>query len=756
MTLDKDELKRLASGRWIDVLEAVGGIERNLLDGRHHPCPKCGGTDRFRMTNTEDGAVYCNQCFSEKNGDGLAAIQWMLDGNFPMACRRVGEYLGVSGNGHINGHRDIVADIARRKSVPLKSWKAFGAAKAMRGKLEVCRLPMFDEVGEECSSIDFATIDDKFLKGMTAKGKPVGLFLEHGKLPTAGETVHIVEGPKDAAVLHGLGVTAVGLPTSEMATKLARGFRDVHVVIIPDRDQTGEKGAQKTAGRLAGVAASVKTTTLPGELRAKDGADVRDVLKKPDGEKMIRQAIADAMDWQPDDLIEQNEADSQTSESLANPEGRTDVANARRFVAQHGDNVRYCHPWKKWLVWDGRRWKVDDSGAVTNLAKSTADAIWDAAKSLRATREAIDFAVKSANASSLRAMLSLAMPDVSLRSDDMDSNDWILNCANGTIDLKTGMLREHWRQDNLTQLCPTKFIPDASSEVWDEFLASVFDGDQDISDFLRRFVGYALTGDVSEQMLPIFHGGGANGKSTFLNALMELLGNDYSMQAPHDMLIVKGDAHPTERADLFCKRFVSAVETEQGRSLNEALVKQLTGGERVRARRMREDFWEFDPTHKIVICTNHRPQINGTDHAIWRRIKLIPFTVTFADDKQDKNLPDKLREESEGILAWAVRGCLEWQAKGLLPPDAISAATADYRTEQDPIGRFINERCLTIGTIRVKFSDLYAAFEEWCKDGGEPCVSKKLVGEYLQNRGYERKVSNGKWYLGITLKAETT
>lgn len=303
--IDAAELKQRVSDRWPEILEHVAGIDSALLDGRHHPCPKCGGTDRFRLIDPAAGAVYCNQCFKQDNGDFLAAVKWMLGTDFQTACQLVADCLGYSGHARTNGYHDIVADIARLKNVPLESWKAFGAAETKRGNLEVCRVPMFDENGEQCSWMDFANNGEKkWLKGMAARKKPVGLFLAHGKLPTKGETVHIVEGPKDAAALHGLEFAAVGLPTSAMHEKFARVFRGVHVVIIPDLDKAGEAGAQKTAGRLAGVAASVRVARLPGELKESGGDDVRDVLKKRDGEKLLRQAIADAVEWKPEDDAE--------------------------------------------------------------------------------------------------------------------------------------------------------------------------------------------------------------------------------------------------------------------------------------------------------------------------------------------------------------------------------------------------------------------------------------------------------------------
>jgi putative DNA primase/helicase len=441
--------------------------------------------------------------------------------------------------------------------------------------------------------------------------------------------------------------------------------------------------------------------------------------------------------------------------SVQSPEGQTDVANARRFIQLHGDDVRYCHPWKKWLVWDGQRWKLDDDGGIIRLGKSVPDAVWREALASGDDR-ARRYAAATASDAKIRAMLSLAAAEVPIQPNDMDANPWLLNCPNGTVDLRTGKLREHRREDSLTQLCPTAFNPEAESYAWDRFLEDVFDGDGELIEFVQRLFGYILTGDVREQVLPIFWGSGANGKSTLLNSFMHAVGPDYSMQAVPDLLMQKrSDGHPTERADLFRKRFVSAVETEQNRKLAESMVKMLTGGERIRVRRMREDFWEFEPTHKIVLCTNHRPEVKGQDNAIWRRLRLVPFTVRFEGDRQDKTLPEKLAVEAEGILAWAVRGCVEWLRDGLGEPAAVSVATKEYRSEQDVLGRFVNDCCLTGDPFVVKFSLLYAAIERWCDDVGDETPKKRTVGQFLKERGYQEKHSNGRWYVGITLKPET-
>jgi putative DNA primase/helicase len=263
---------------------------------------------------------------------------------------------------------------------------------------------------------------------------------------------------------------------------------------------------------------------------------------------------------------------------------------------------------------------------------------------------------KSESAARINAMIDLARsePGIPILPDQLDREPWLLNVQNGSIELRTGKLREHRRDDYITKLAPVEYDEAATCPTWDGFLDRIMDHNRDVMGYLQRAVGYSLTGDVSEQVIWFLYGCGANGKSTFLGAILALLG-DYAMQAVSDLLMAKNhEAHPTERADLFGKRFVCTIETEEGKRLAEALMKQMTGGDRMRARRMREDFWEFPPTHKIFLAANHKPTVRGTDHAVWRRIKLVPFTVRITDAEKDRQLPEKLKKEVLPGLQWVV------------------------------------------------------------------------------------------------------
>jgi P4 family phage/plasmid primase-like protien len=466
----------------------------------------------------------------------------------------------------------------------------------------------------------------------------------------------------------------------------------------------------------------------------------------------------------------------------------TDRGNAMRMVRSYGQSLRHCHPWRKWLAWDETRWRLDNTALVTSWAKRTISSLWDwAGKQIEARKNAGElpqgeldklqviqkWCLKSEAAPRINAMLDLVRSEeyIPILPDHLDREPMLLNCPNGTLDLTTGKLRQHKRLDYLTQLCPVHFDPAARCPRWQKHLDTIFQRDEELLVFIHRVVGLMLTGDIREQILLIFWGKGSNGKSTLVNVLLELLGRDYSMKAAPDLLVSRsGDSHhPTERMDLFGRRLAVCSETPQGKRLNEVIVKEWTGGEPVRGRRMKEDSWEFLPTHKIVLCTNHKPEVTGRDEGIWRRLRLVPFEVTFwnPDDvsrngktrdaglKQDKTLQAKLRAELPGILTWAVRGCLEWQKSGLTVPSKVQAATQQYRVDEDVLGAFLAERCI-VGSqdYREKAANLYAAYKAWFEASGEKHCTQKVFGEAMGEWSeFERYTNNGTWYRGVALRA---
>jgi P4 family phage/plasmid primase-like protien len=434
----------------------------------------------------------------------------------------------------------------------------------------------------------------------------------------------------------------------------------------------------------------------------------------------------------------------------------TDYGNAERLVELEGEDIRYIFPWKTWLCWDGVRWLKDQTGEIYRHAKRTVREMYSAAAKIDddAMRQAFSkWARESEKRSRLEAMIALAQsePSVPVLIETLDQDHWKICCTNGTLNLKTGKLQPHDRQDMITKMIPVAYDPNALCPTWDAFLERIIP-DPEVRIFLQRAVGYSLTGEVSAQCLFFLYGKGANGKSTFINAMLTLLG-DYGMQAAPDILLSNKEQRSNgpcpEIAGLVGSRFVATSEIDEGRRLAEGLVKQITGGEPIRARFMHQDFFEFHPTHKLWFSANHKPVIRGQDDGIWRRIKFVPFTVTIPPEERDPDLNNKLTAEMPGILAWAVRGCLAWSGKDLSPgltePAAIRAASAEYRNEMDVLAAFLEDCCildeaLASGAsdksfLRVVGSDLYGEYVKWAEANGEKPLGKKLFGSRLQERG---------------------
>ena len=445
-------------------------------------------------------------------------------------------------------------------------------------------------------------------------------------------------------------------------------------------------------------------------------------------------------------------------------EHNTDWGNAQRLVRLDGDELRYCWIWGKWLVWDKRRWRVDDKGGVYRRAKASVKSLYGAAATATeaaASKELASWAMKSEAQARLEAMITSAQsePGIPLLPGDLDANIWRFNTENGTLDLRTGELRPHSMSDLITKLGGVRFDSEAKCPVFDAFLDKIFNSDIELIEYLQRTLGRSLTGDVSEHRLEIWHGSGANGKSTLITAILGVLG-DYGMSAAPGLLLKqRNEVHPTGLADLKGARFVSSVEIGEGRRLNEELIKMLTGGDTLKARFMREDFWSFDPTFKLFVALNHRPTIVGSDHAIWRRVRLVPFSVVIPDEQQDKQLGEKLKAERAGILNWLIQGCLDWQEHGLTEPEAVRVATNDYRAEQDLVAAFVDECCTMNPNAKVLSGDIYNAYATWCKNSHEEPLGKRAFGLRLGDQGFtsDRKGHGGKrWWFGVGLSTQQT
>ena len=437
----------------------------------------------------------------------------------------------------------------------------------------------------------------------------------------------------------------------------------------------------------------------------------------------------------------------------------TDVGNAQRFIAQHGTKVRYCHTWRKWLEWDGTRWAIDETGAITRRAKATLDALFHAAAGLEddERQRLVKHAMASERGARLEAMLRLAESDeqAAITASVLDTDPWKLNVLNGTLDLRTGELLPHDPKQMHSKLAPVSYGEMAECPRFLVFLEEILP-DPEVRDFLQHAVGYSLTGDTRERCLFIPYGTGGNGKSTFLEAIRSVLG-DYARQADvSTFMLGRTDSGPRpEVVRLAGARFVSSIEVEENRRLAESLVKALTGNDTIAARGLYSEVVEFQPVFKLWLGTNHKPTIRGTDNAIWDRIRLIPFTVTIPPERRDGDLREKLAAELPGILSWALEGCLAWQQDGLVAPDAVRVATDSYREEMDTVRRFIADRCVEGITETVTAKDLYTAYKKWAEDGGEKPMMQTRFGTRMGELGYQGELqgtTRRKSYVGIRLE----
>lgn len=850
-SIDLDALKRDAVGRWPEILSALGGIESSILDGQHHPCPKCGGTDRFRMIDIEAGALYCSQCFNERNGDGLAALQWLTGSTFKRVVRLLADHLGHSGRHRRNGNGKVMLTARPEKAEKISRTTTENVnqstAKIRHAVYsDLLSLLSLDESHREAlrrRGMSDAEIDRRqyrtypeipgrqlhkiallsrhgqptmktipgFLKGdligpagllipvrnasgqiiaisirpdqpREGGGKYVWLSSRRKKEPNApspgapihvpigivapAERIRVTEGALKADVSSSVDCTIptigiAGVSAWKSISSILKALVTKTVILAFDSDAEVNREVAKNLRKLARHLSS-------------SGYDVQYERWEPDAAKGIDDLLAgggypelltgDEAIAAIDALAgkHSSERDKKNNEQNVDSESqdddapkRTDLGNARRLVALYGADIRYVYLWGKWLHWDGRRWRIDTSGSIERMAKGVAKSLWKEVAEYEDDddrKKAVLFASLSESAAKLAAMVRLSQSEegIPIQPDDLDHDPWLLNVQNGTIDLRNGQLESHRKTDLISKICPAIYDPSALCPLWEKFLLDVFDGQCDLVRFVQRLLGYCLTGDVSEQIVAIFYGKGANGKSTLINAVLEIMGEDYSLKTPPDFLMLKRTDHPTAVTDLFGRRFVAAIETEENKRLAEALIKELTGGDRIRARRMREDYWEFSPSHKIILACNHKPEVRGTDHGIWRRIKLVPFLRTFDGSARDKQLPEKLSRERAGILAWLVRGCLEWQQHGLGDPEAVHEATAKYREEQDILRRFIADCCEEVPGGRAQASHLLEAYRQWA---GNSSMSQRKLGDILSERGLGKVSINGcVFWVGLELK----
>src|SRR5579872_3510305 len=428
----------------------------------------------------------------------------------------------------------------------------------------------------------------------------------------------------------------------------------------------------------------------------------------------------------------------------------TDLGNAERFAAKYCDKVRWCETWNTWLIFNGKCWEPDKTGRVDQFGKIVVRSIYGEAER-QPDDELRKRIAKHANASessrSVRAMLDRAKSELPAIPDEFNKHFYLLNCNNGTLDLRTGELRPHSPHDMLTRCLKISYNPTARFDKWEAFIKGIFAGDADLIQFMKEALGMSLCGDTSEQCLFICHGNGSNGKTTMLETIRIMM-RDYALAANIETFQMrKNEGIKNDVAELYGARFVTASENALGSRLNEAFIKKATGKEPLRARRLHENEFEFMPEFTIWFAVNHKPVVRDTSKGMWRRVHFIPFNVTIDGDQVDKHLGEKLLEEDEGVLAWLVQGCRDWHQRGhLAPPTAVKKATQAYRAEMDIIANFIDEECLIGDGKTVSTKLLLERFESWCNDNGEK-YDPKTLRNALRERGlHSTKSTGGRYY----------
>ena len=442
------------------------------------------------------------------------------------------------------------------------------------------------------------------------------------------------------------------------------------------------------------------------------------------------------------------------------PLNLTDMGNGERLVYNHGQDLRYCSKLGGWMVWDGNRWIHDETGQVYRLAKSSVRAIYlEAGLEKDETRRQL--VAKHARASEARvrieAMVRLAETEhgIPVLTDHFDRDSYLLNCLNGTLDLKTGQLREHRREDMITKLTAVPYEPEATCPQFEAFLDRIMAGNQGMISFVQKALGYSLTGEINEQVWFFFYGTGNNGKTSLINAIKNVMG-DYALQTEASTFLEHRNEGPrNDLARLKGARFVCAAEPNDKKSIDESTVKRFTGEDEITCRYLHKEFFSFTPEGKLFFAASLKPTVRGTDHGFWRRVRLIPFEVQIPLEEQDKNLSQRLKAEATGILTWMVNGCLEWQRDGLNPPAEVQDATQEYQEDSDPLADFINDKCQLGSELSTSAQELYKAYCDYC--GKEKPISKNLFGRNLTGRGFE-KVQSGprriRHWSGIELRDE--
>lgn len=772
--IEAGKLKQQLAGRGAEALQHIG-IAAEFLTGKNGPCPKCGGKDRFRYDRAKE-FCFCNQCHRTGNGDIIANAKWFTGQSFLDTLDTLADFAGmaspVAATKPTSKPRKTypnvtqAAQAANHEGLPIETQHEY---LSRAGDLLAIVLRLRDGKGEKTFRPIMQRPDGQWIAGTIEGPRPLyGL----NTLDDA-ETVFIVEGEKTADALRSLGIVVVTWMSGAASWRkadwspLANSPTVKQIALLPDNDKPGRDAMDGVASILRGAnsTAEIKIVEVAGIIKQGDKADAADLVASYPGDietprAEILAAVDTAEPWKPEVKPALVAASSIDAPDITEISGQTDEANSRRLWLRNQGRFAWVHPWKIFVVYDGRRWTRDESMLMAAMGIETYHSLYDELKNIgqTASKESLrgiySFIRKSGSAHGQADMLELvkSQPGIPVMPGEFNRDSMLFNVENGTIDLRTGKILAHCAADKITQIAPVVFDPAATCPHWRAFIELIFCGDAELIRYVKAAAGYSLTGSTEEHSLFFCYGKGSNGKSTFLNTLRDIHG-DYGLAAAKDLLLTNGnEQHPTAMADLFGRRWVNCIEADEGKRLCESTVKMLTGGDAIRARGMRENFYEFQPTHKIWLSANHKPTVRGDDDGIWRRIKLIPFAHKFTDEQKDTKFPDKLRAEWSGILNWMLEGLADWRANGLVTPSAVAVASTEYRAEQDRLADWIEDRCIVASGVKSKAKALYDDYLSWAGTGA---MSSTAFGTKLAER-YEKKRGNGIWYSGIALAARSS
>jgi putative DNA primase/helicase len=770
------------SNYWADRLP---GMPQRGIEWRYH-CELHGGTHDSFSVNRETGMWYCHS----KCGRGGSMFDFEMlfsNSDFVVAANEVRRIVGRSFLRQVDREpemkwgvpgwshhylRERVEKIERENGWRHSAIYPYFFAD---GKVSYVKVRFIDKQNDKTFRIWAVTSKGGWVTRKKSGKAP--LLYRLNTLAAASE-IFICNGEKAAdRGAADLAITTTCTPDGEGKWRgdYTKALLGKSIRIIVDRDPKGELHGKVVSEALAPHIPEVKIIRLPG-LPPK--GDLYDWIEAGGTRDHLNQIVASTQ------VVELPPTPTGTQESRVEalpPENHpgvtasstprlwsfpySDSGNAERILARHGQDIRYCHPQKTWYIYDGVRWCSDRRGRMMHTAKCIARALYEEAAEIcddDARKACADFARKCESTDRKKAALVSAQsePGIPVVPEELDADPFLLNCANGTVDLRTGEKRPHCRADLITRLCPVQYDPAARSPVWDRFLEQATGANREVGQFLQRAVGYSLTGATSEEVLFFVHGPGGSGKSTFLEAIKAVLG-EYGKSADFETFIARRDAGTIRNdiAELAGWRFVVSIEVDEGKKLAEGLVKLLTGGDTVRARFLYQEAFDYVPQFKLWLAANHAPKVRHDDSAMWRRILRIPFDQVIPKEKRDPSLKARLKDVNESgpaILAWAVEGCLRWQEERLQVPEAVSNATEQYRLDMDPLKDFIADCCVLHPTAWALAAQLRNAYEEYCKQNGQKhLLPPREFTDGLKSRGCTReRRHSGHGWMGIGLSTE--